>query len=568
MKTTNKRVLAVFSMVILAYSGLIFRLGYLQIWNHQKLASMVEEQVTKNKVKDPLRGVIYDRNKHVLAMNVKSVSISASPNSIEDKAKFARELSCASGISASEIYKKINKDANFVWIRRKMPFEESRHIEDLSIEGLVVQKETRRYYPYKSLVSQLVGVVGIDGQGLSGIEYLYDSLVKQKKVVEVFNRDGLRQELRVSTSKNLNSPNIVLTIDSTLQYIANKELGEAVEKYRPLNAYVIIQNPKNGEILAVSNYPNFDPNAGKFTPDDLLITAIQKVYEPGSTFKVVTAAAALAENKYNMNDIIFCENGSFKFQDIEINDHEKYGSLTFEGLMAYSSNIGFAKIGKELGREKLYYWMRQFGFGNYTGSSIPGEQKGLVNNPFGRNWSIVSALTISYGQGVAVTGLQLINAYSAIANGGVLYEPQFIKSVTNSNDTEVIWSSKPMVIRRVLPDEITVKLKRMLKDVVDYGTGKLASVDGYTVCGKTGTAQKIDPKTKKYSSSKYVASFCGFLPAEDPQLTILVVLDEPKSNYWASDVACPVFARVAKESINYLNIPKKQVRYDFTKLTY
>ncbi|MBU0952529.1 MAG: penicillin-binding protein 2 [Elusimicrobia bacterium] len=570
MKIINKRMAAVFTIVLAVYSVLFVRLFYLQVWNHQKLQQLVEQQVIEKKIQNPFRGIIYDRNKHTLAMNVKSYSFSANPGAIQDKNVFSRDVARMAGISSNEVLKKISKDSNFVWIKRQVPADESKNVEQVKIDGLVIQKETKRYYPYKNLTSQIVGVVGIDGQGLSGIEYLYDNLVKQKKVTEIFNRDGLKHELRLSSEKNLNSPNIVLSIDTTLQYIASRELENAVKKYRPANAYVIIQDPKNGEILAVANYPNFDPNVEGFTSEDLIIPPIHKVYEPGSTFKVVTAAAALAENKFNMSDVVFCENGSYKYQDIEINDHEKYGYLSLEGIMAYSSNIGFAKVGIELGREKIYYWMKQFGFGNYTGSSIPGEQKGLVFNPFSSRWSMVSALTISFGQGIGVTGLQLINAYSSIANGGILYEPQIVKSIIDNND-KVMWSNKPRVIREVLPVEITVKLKKMLRDVVDYGTGKLAGVEGYTVCGKTGTAQKIDPKTKKYSTSKYVASFCGFLPAEDPQLTILVVLDEPKSNYWASDVACPVFSHIAKESINYLNIPKidaQGARYDLTKLTY
>ncbi|MFH0807784.1 MAG: penicillin-binding protein 2 [Elusimicrobiota bacterium] len=461
MKIINKRMAAVFTIVLAVYSVLFVRLFYLQVWNHQKLQQLVEQQVIEKKIQNPFRGIIYDRNKHTLAMNVKSYSFSANPGAIQDKNVFSRDVARMAGISSNEVLKKISKDSNFVWIKRQVPADESKNVEQVKIDGLVIQKETKRYYPYKNLTSQIVGVVGIDGQGLSGIEYLYDNLVKQKKVTEIFNRDGLKHELRLSSEKNLNSPNIVLSIDTTLQYIASRELENAVKKYRPANAYVIIQDPKNGEILAVANYPNFDPNVEGFTSEDLIIPPIHKVYEPGSTFKVVTAAAALAENKFNMSDVVFCENGSYKYQDIEINDHEKYGYLSLEGIMAYSSNIGFAKVGIELGREKIYYWMKQFGFGNYTGSSIPGEQKGLVFNPFSSRWSMVSALTISFGQGIGVTGLQLINAYSSIANGGILYEPQIVKSIIDNND-KVMWSNKPRVIREVLPVEITVKLKKCL----------------------------------------------------------------------------------------------------------
>ncbi|OGS20449.1 MAG: hypothetical protein A2252_10470 [Elusimicrobia bacterium RIFOXYA2_FULL_39_19] len=567
MKSTNNRILATSIFLLFMFSLIVVRLLFLQVWNYQKLQNLVNAQVVQTKVQNSIRGTIYDRNQHVLAMNVKSYSISANSNLIEDKKEFSDKLSKCSGLNSAEIYKQISRKSGFSWIKRQYQSDKYDDLENLKMKGLNIQKTVNRYYPCKDLTAQLVGVVGIDGQGLSGIELYYDSLVKREKVVEVFNRDGMRNALRMSSLNGLKSPDIVLFIDSTLQYIAGRELESAMKKTRAESGFIIMQNPKNGEILAVASYPNFNPNTDKIKTENLVNPAIHKVFEPGSTFKIVTAAAALTERKYKPDDIIYCENGSFKYQDIEVNDHEKYGYLSMDGLMAYSSNIGFAKVGMALGREKIYYWMKQFGFGNYTGSNFPGEQMGIVFNPFSSKWSSVSGLTISFGQGICVTGLQMINAYSAIANGGKLYEPQIVKSVIDDNDN-MVFDSEPRLIREVISTDVSEKLKKMLNDVVEIGTGQLANVEGYSVCGKTGTAQKIDPKTKHYSTSKYIASFCGFLPMEDPQITILVVLDEPKTSYWASDVACPVFSRIAKESMNYLNIPKKEKKYDITKLSY
>jgi cell division protein FtsI (penicillin-binding protein 3) len=285
--------------------------------------------------------------------------------------------------------------------------------------------------------------------------------------------------------------------------------------------------------------------------------AVNEIYEPGSTFKMITTCAALAEHIFKPTDVIFCENGSYNLtKDVSINDHEKRGYLTFEGTLAYSSNIGFAKIGMKLGKEKLFYWVRNFGFGSLTGSRLPGENKGLVYNPYNeKKWSSVTTPNIAFGQGISITGLQLVNAYSAIANGGLLYEPQVVKQVVDNNH-KIKWSSQPRIIRRIVSPETASTVTSLLTKVVDYGTGKFASVDGYSCAGKTGTAQKADPVTKKYSVSRYVASFCGFLPAENPRLVILVVVDEPQTTYWASDIACPVFANIGKKAMNYLNIPK------------
>ncbi|MFN3966625.1 MAG: peptidoglycan D,D-transpeptidase FtsI family protein [Endomicrobiia bacterium] len=559
MKTTNDKLFFVFIGFSIVSVLLIARMFYLQVWEHNKYIYLVSKQVSNKKISNPERGIIFDRKYKVLAMNIDSISVGASPRYIKDKELFSKVISQYIDESPAEIFKKIDNSENFVWIKRQLNIKDSEKIQDLSIDGLIVLNERKRYYPFNKITSHIVGVTSIDGYGLSGIEYIYDNIIKRKN-------DG-RNQFKIYINKKSKIQNVVLTIDSTLQYIAYREIEKAVEKYHPKKAFVVMQNPKNGEILALVCYPSFDPNEYNFTSKDLLNPVIHEVFEPGSTFKIVTLSAALSEKYFKTDDVIFCENGSFKFADIEINDHIKYGYLTLEGITAYSSNIGFAKVGLKLGKENLYKWIKRFGFGSFTGCILPGEQAGLVFSPYSKRWSLVTSPTVSFGQGIGVTGLQLINAFSSIANDGLLFEPIVIKEIVDENG-KILWKYQPRVIRRVILEDVAKEVKDILLKTVEYGTGKLAQVQGYNVCGKTGTAQKIDPLTRKYSKSKYISSFCGFLPYENPHIVILVVLDEPQTNYWASEVACPVFSNIAKETMNYLNIPQKEEDYAFTKLTY
>ncbi len=561
MKTINNRLFGVFVSFSFIAILLILRMFYLQIWEYNKYTNLVNKQINTKKVSQTDRGIIFDRQYRTLAMSIDSVSIAASPKYIKDKKLFSEILSRYINASPSEILRKIDNNKNFVWIKRQLHIKEPEKLQKIQdIEkGVIIIREKKRYYPFNKITAHIVGVTNIDGKGLSGIEYIYDMIVDKK--------DGKNQILKVSFDKNSKIPNIVLTIDSTLQYIAYREIEKVVEKYHPKKAFVVIQNPNNGEILALVCYPSFDPNTYNFTSNDLLNPVIHEVFEPGSTFKIVTLSAVLSENCFKPDDIIYCENGSFKFADIEINDHIKHKYLTLEGITAYSSNIGFAKIGLKLGKENLYKWIKKFGFGCFTGCCFSGEQMGLIFSPFSKRWSVTTTPSISFGQGIGVTGLQLINAFSCIANNGLLLEPIIIKEIIDENN-KILWRYKPQIIRHVVSKDVAEQLKNILLKTVEYGTGKLASVDGYNVCGKTGTAQKIDHLTKKYSNTKYIASFCGFLPYENPQITILVVIDEPQTNYWASEVACPVFSSIAKEAMNYLNIPKKEKNYALTKVAY
>ena len=540
MKGINKRLLFSFIVACLISVILIFKLLYIQVWEHTKFYSLANRQLKSEEVNLYNRGTIYDCNKNVLAVSSVVDSLAVNPKMIKNKSDFVRRLLSVLEVDYNEILGKVSKSCSFVWIKRYLDPEKSRRLRELNLEGMNFVKENRRWYPYGTMACHLLGGVGIDGNGLSGIEYLYDR--------ELSNRDEYADKLGSPADKldRLRRPaDIILCIDINLQSIVEDELDILVKQYKSKKAFIVIQRPSTGEILALAARPNFNSNSYNFTQEELLNPVINGVFEPGSTYKIVPAAAALSLNIMKPDNLINCENGKYKFSSITINDHKKYNYLTFEGVMAYSSNIGIAKIGLTIGKEKLYQYSQKFGFGSLTGSGLPGEQEGILHHTQSRKWSKVTAPVMSYGQGVCVTGMQLINAYSSIANGGMLMEPQIIKS-------------KPRIIRQVVSEKTAEELKKMLSKVVEYGTGTKSKVDGYTVCGKTGTAQKIDPVTGKYSKDKYISSFCGFLPADKPELTILVVVDEPKGCYWGSEVACPSFSRVAKKAMNYYSIYEKR----------
>ena len=405
MKLTNNRLQAVVIFFSFAVVSLITRMFYLQVWEYKKYIFLVNKQITNKKILKPERGIIFDRHYRILAMNINSLSIGASPKYIENKDSFSKLVSQYINEPSTEIFKKVDNNENFIWIKRQIDIKNSEKLQNLNVDGLIILNEKKRYYPLNKISAHIVGVTNIDGEGLSGIEYVYNNLIK-----EINKKDFSNKIFNSSIDKDLKMPNIVLTIDSTLQYIANKEIEKAVEKYHPKKAFVVMQNPNNGEILALVCYPSFDPNSYNFNSKDLLNPVIHEVFEPGSTFKIVPLSAALSENYFKPEDVIYCENGVFKFADIEINDHIKHGYLTLEGITAYSSNIGFAKVGLKLGKENLYRWIRKFGFGSFTGCILAGEQSGLLFTPYSKKWSGVTLPNISYGQGIGVTGLQLINA--------------------------------------------------------------------------------------------------------------------------------------------------------------
>jgi cell division protein FtsI (penicillin-binding protein 3) len=437
--------------------------------------------------------------------------------------------------------------------------EQGRKLDRLTLDGVGVVMEGRRFYPKGPLLSHVLGFAGMDGRGLEGLELKYESFLRGEKRTVVLQRDALG---RVVFPKGLNERGVTaghsltLTIDEVIQYIAEKELDEAVNKTNAKSGTIIVTNPKTGAVLAMAVSPRFDPNTvGALSADRWRNRALTDSYEPGSTMKVILAAAALEERVMAPGTMIFGEYGQMAVANTVIHDHEKSGWMTFAQMIQRSSNIGAAKVGMALGGWRLYDYLKEFGFGEKSDIDLPGEVAGLLRSP--REWGRRSVASISMGQEIGVTPLQMVMAVGAIANGGTLMKPYVVSEVRNAKNLPVA-QTKPQIRRRVISNETAGTLAGLLEGVVTDGTGGKAAIPGYRVAGKTGTAQKIDPRTGAYSSTQLVGSFVGFMPAEDPQLAMIVVIDEPHGEGWGGLVAAPVFRRVGEQALNYLGIPTEE----------
>ncbi|MBI5286868.1 MAG: penicillin-binding protein [Deltaproteobacteria bacterium] len=457
-------------------------------------------------------------------------------------------------VARDELEGRLRTGKPFVWLKRGIDLSEAKGINDMN--GVGILKEGKRFYPHPHLASHLIGFVGVDSQGLEGVELFYDSYIKGSPRVFRGERDGRGGEM-VLVDMEKNSPSrgmdVVLTIDKTIQYITEKELQKAVSTTKAKGGLAIVMDPRTGEILAMTNAPSFDPSAfWKYKPSIWRNRAITDSFEPGSVFKVFLLAAALVEGMVNPKSLFFCENGIYKVADRTFHDVKRFGWLTLPQVIKYSSNIGAAKMGERLGKRGLYRYIREFGFGAKTGIDMPGEAVGSIHPP--DEWSAVSIDTISFGQGLSVTGIQLVTAMSAVANGGYLMKPFVVKKILGK-DGKAVKDFNPEVRRRVIPEETAKKVTAILKEVTrEGGTGVKAAIDGFEVAGKTGTAQKPDLLTGGYKEGGYISSFLGFVPADAPRLTILVLLDEPEGEFYGGAIAAPVFKDIAVQVLPYLGV--------------
>ncbi len=505
----------------------------------------------------------------MLAESVRVGSCYADPRLISRVDDVARRLSPILKMPVSAIAAKIRKaPGSFVWLARHLPVEQAQALEKANLLGVGLQWEYKRFYPNGDLASHLLGYVGGEGQGLSGTERIFNDSLLDTRPPRHALRDGRGTGLSLPSEETEGKPGgtyVRLTIDRTIQYLAEKELEWGMKRSRAKTGMIVVQDPHTGEILAAASRPNLELTAKTLSHvSEIQIPAVHAVFEPGSTFKVVLAAAALEEGTVKPGETFYCENGEWRYRDLTIHDHSREKILTFAQVIERSSNIGTAKVALRLGKEKFYDYVRAFGFGTLTGSEIPGESAGLLK-PIPR-WSGVSLPITSFGQEVSVTALQLACAYSAIANGGVLLEPRLFVEAVDQIGGRKTWET-PTAIRRVISEKTAARLRDILQGVVLRGTGKDALLDGWTVAGKTGTAQKIDPRTRKYSADKFVASFCGFVPAVKPRLTIVVVYDEPQGVSWGGYNAGPVFRNVAWHAMTYLGVSSdKETRLARRKL--
>ncbi len=536
-------------------AAVVGRLAYLQIVIREELARLAERQHSKTVLLRPRRGAIFDRHGKPLAVSTEADSIYAFPARVVDPETAALRLAPLLSEPVGELEKRLSGEKAFVWIKRKVSPTVSQAVRALQLPGVGFLPENLRFYPSRELAAHLLGFEGFDDKGLEGVERAYDELLAGEPGLALIGRDAFGRE--VSTQSTVLRPprpgrEIVLTLDATIQYIAEKELDAAWKQTHAQAGMVIVMDPRTGELLALAERPTFNPNAYRTaTPAYWRIRALTDPFEPGSTFKVILAAAALEVGAVEPTDQFFGENGAVTVASRVIHDWRRYGWLTFREVLQYSSNVGAIKVGMVVGKERYYDYMRAFGFGSSTGLGLPGESRGQLRPP--ELWSGLSLASMSIGQEVSVTALQLLTAFGAVANGGRLMQPQLVRAVLDSRGEQVS-EFKPKPVRQVISPDTARTLTEILTAVVREGTGKNAAVEGFEVAGKTGTAQKLDPRARVYSREPGVLSFIGFAPADDPRFAMLVLLDEPKGVAWGSEAAAPVFSVIADQILRYLQV--------------
>ncbi len=556
-KHIRRRTIIVGSIISLCFIAIGAKAVYLQTfcssWLSQKAANQYESSFKSS----GKRGTIYDANLRELAVSIDVTSIAAHPPQIIDAKATAKSLSRILKTDRKELARKLSSDKKFVWIKRPVTPKEHQAVQNLKIPGVDFILEHKRFYPNKMLAAQILGFTNIDDIGIEGLEYYYDSYLRGTTSNFTVLKDALGRgfEAEKNWISNYSGNNLILTIDSTVQYITEQALEESVLEFSAKSGMAIVMATKTGAILAMAHSPLFNPNSfGGFEQKLWRNRIITDPFEPGSTMKIFSAAAALESGSCSPNSIFYCENGAYKIGKDVIHDIHGYGWLSLQQIIKHSSNIGSVKVNEVTGPEPLYKTLLDFGFGAKTGIDCPGETAGSLA-PFHR-WSKIDAGAISFGQGISASALQLITGTSAIANKGILMRPYIVQAVTDQNG-RLVKSFSPRKVRRAVSEKTALTLTRIMQTVVaDGGTGVNAAVEGYSICGKTGTAQKVNEKGE-YTDGNYISSFVGFAPAETPEIAILVVLDEPRHEYYGGIVAAPVFKKIAHKTLSYLNIQPK-----------
>jgi len=543
-------------LVLCGFGVVLFRLVTLQVLQAAELSAQADRQHQKTVSLEGARGTIVDRHGKILAMNVEVQSVFGVPNTVDSPLKTARQLSPILHVRTDELERKLRQDRRFVWLARKLDPEQGRRLDRLSLDGIGVVMEGRRFYPKGPLLAHVLGFSGMDGEGLEGVEHRYEPYLHGEKRMMVLQRDALGHTVFPKGMME-RSPtpghNLTLTIDEVIQYIVERELEDAVSRARAKSGTMIVLDPKTGAVLAMAVSPRFDPNAvSALSSDRWRNRALTDAYEPGSTMKAMMAAAAIEERVVSPNTMVFGEHGRMTVANTVIHDHERLGWISFAQVIQKSSNIGAAKTGMALGEHRLYRYLQAFGFGQRTEIDLPGEGVGLVRDP--KDWGRRSVASISIGQEIGVTPLQMVSAVAAIANDGMLMKPYVVSEIRDA-DNHILRQVPPQAKRRVISRETARSVTKILEGVVTDGTGTHAAIPGFRVAGKTGTAQKIDPRTGAYSASRFVASFAGYAPAGNPQLAMIVVIDEPLGDTQGGAVAAPVFSRVGEQVLSYLGVP-------------
>jgi cell division protein FtsI (penicillin-binding protein 3) len=561
MRKIRLRIIVIGSCFALFYILLLSRSFYLQVLEREHLAAAAQKEFMRQVEISPRRGLIFDRNHEELAVTLDSDSVYARPVRIKEPAATGLRLAAALGDDGEKIISRLNSEKRFVWLARRIAPDKARAVRQMELEGIGITTEPKRFYPYSTLACHVLGFTGLDDKGLEGLEARYDSeLTGTARTSRYMLLGSANRTVQLNPEDFSSLPqgnHLLLTIDKQLQYQVEKILAATVSKYKAVSGQAIVMVPQSGEILAMAIEPSFNPNAFSSYPQSSYRNrAVTDAFEPGSTFKMFVAAAALNQDKIDLSQKIFCENGQWQLAGKVIHDDShSYGYLTIEEIIKYSSNIGTAKLGQMVGPDELNRTFAAFGFGQPTGVDMPGEAKGILR-PVAHNRPVDLA-NICFGQGVAVTGLQLLNAVSAIANGGVLMRPFLVKAVMDSQAV-LISETRPLPLRRVMNVEAARKLAEMLRMVTEEGgTGARIKVDGYAIAGKTGTAQKA--VAGGYSKQDYISSFAGFLPADNPQIAIVVIIDSPRGGYYGGQVAGPAWAAIAKAAMERLDWERPQL---------
>jgi cell division protein FtsI (penicillin-binding protein 3) len=562
------RIFSILLLMGLGFIVVVLRLVYLQVYQQAELSVRAERQQERVVKLDAKRGSIYDRMGRELAVSLEVDSVYGVPSGIDNPRPLAQHLSRILREDTHTLEKKLRGDKQFVWLSRKIEPARARKVRELNNKEIGLRLESRRFYPKKSLAGPVLGFIGMDNEGLEGLELAYDKSLRGMSGWVIAEKDAMGRTVFPGGSGfqyKLPKPghDIRLTIDEVIQHIAEKELDAALASARAQGGVCLVMNPYTGEILALavhaaSSRQNFNPNEPQRSkPAEWRDRAVTDAYEPGSIFKPFLAAAALEEKIVHPLELVDCSAGEIQLADRVIRDAHENGVLTFTDVIADSSNVGTIKVALRLGKERFAKYIDAFGFGKKTGVDIPGEIPGQLKDQ--RLWSGVSIGSIAIGQEIGVTPIQMASAYCALANGGMLMKPYIVSEIID-RDGKAGKKFQPQVVGRAITSETCAKVNKMLQRVVVNGTGQKARPAGYTAAGKTGTAQKIDPETGRYSHKEYVSSFVGFAPANSPKLMILVMVDSPEGAvYYGGSVAGPVFKAVVEQSLAYLQVAPDDV---------
>lgn len=552
-KSIGNRIIAIRLLLLACLAGLGAQSVHVQIFNRADLTQKAERAYSRHLTIQGDRGRILDRHMNKLVTSIDAPNVTADPFHIKDPGKTAQALAKVLDSSPSQLEEQLTKKRRFVILAKRISREQARQVKDLNLRGIYLKRDSKRFYPNRELAAQVIGFTGEEAKGLEGLEYQYNKVLEGEQTRIKVRRDGEGRLLDIGQTRRdeLRGNAIVLTIDKKIQFLSEQALKAAVKTHRARSGMALVMRPATGELLAVAHYPQFNPNNYKaYSRFSYRNRAVTDAFEPGSVMKIFTVAAAI-EKGISPKSIFYCENGKYKIGRYTVNDTHDHGWLTLSQIIKFSSNIGAAKISETIGNRALHHYLTAFGFGSKTQLGTPVESSGILA-PY-QKWSNIDAGAISFGQGISVTGVQLIAGISAIANGGKLMKPMLVKQII-SNTGQAVQVFEPTVVRQVISPKTADLVKQMMHQVVrEEGTGTKAAMDGYRVCGKTSTAQKA--ARGGYAKNKYISAFGGFAPQTHPELAVLVVVDEPRKEHYGGLVAAPAFKTIMSNSFNYLNIP-------------